>query len=203
MHRGSKITLLAAVGSALSLFAATAAQGDITTTVSGFGTVGGTFTSNSQYSYTHDSTEFSGASNQFDVGLESRFGLQATFDFGSGLSVTAQEVLRERQSTAFDPGTEWFYVKYAPNADWQVRLGRVVLPAFLYSDSRQVGMPFPGSGRPTKCMVSCLTTMWTVDRFPSRQRSANSSSIWKAAMGMRKAPLTSAPARRKRSTPRT
>src|SRR5581483_9600703 len=131
-----------AIGVALAL-AATSARADITTTISGFGTVGGSFTSNENYAYRHDASEFSGASNHFDVGLESRFGLQVKFDFGSGLSVTAQEVLRRRGDTDFDPGTEWAYLQYSPTSDWQVRLGRVVLPTFMYSDSRQVGFAQP------------------------------------------------------------
>jgi hypothetical protein len=144
MHRGFKRKLCAALGGAICWLAAAAAvQADVTTTVSGFGTVGGTFTSNSNYAFHHDASEFSGASNDFDIGLESRLGLQVRIDFGSGLSVTAQEVFRERESTSFDPGTEWFYAQYSPNSDWQIRLGRVVMAAFLYSDSRQVGYAMP------------------------------------------------------------
>lgn len=144
MHRGFNTTLRATFGCAvLGLAAATVAQADVTTTFSGFGTIGGTFTSNSNYTYHHDASEFSGASNQFDIPLESRLGLQARFDFGDGLSVTAQEVFRLRETTAFDPGTEWLYVQYSPNSDLQIRLGRVVLAAFLYSDSRQVGYALP------------------------------------------------------------
>ena len=143
MHLGYKTTCHAVVGAALALAAANAARADITTTLSGFGTVGGTFTGDSAYSFRHDASEFTGATNQFDIALESRVGVQAKFDFGSGFSVTAQEVLRQRGNTDFSPGTEWLYAQYSPNSDWQVRLGRVVLATFLYSDSRQVGFAAP------------------------------------------------------------
>lgn len=140
MREIKKRTVRAAVcATLLSGWAATAAADDITYTFSGYGTLGGTFTSNSLYSYHHDQGEPQGASNQFDVALESRLGLQAVVDFGSGFSVTAQELARERVAGDFALGTEWLYLQYAPDSAWKVRLGRVVLPVFLLSDSRNVG----------------------------------------------------------------
>lgn len=112
---------------------------DVTTTITGYGTVGGTFTSDGNYAYRHDVSEFGGATNQFDVGLESRLGVQAVFDFGSSFSVTAQEVARRRGSEDFALGTEWLYVQYSPSSDWKLRVGRVELATFLISDSREVG----------------------------------------------------------------
>ncbi len=132
-----------AVCVAAILGSASAARADVATTISGFGTVGGSFTSDGNYTFRHDASEFTGAANHFDVGLESRLGLQARFDFGAGLSVTAQEVLRRRGDSDFSQGMEWLYAQYAPNSEWQVRVGRVVLPTFLYSDSRQVGFAAP------------------------------------------------------------
>jgi hypothetical protein len=96
---------------ALMLAAGSVARADnvINTSISGFGTVGGTFTSDGNYAYRHDVTEFVGATNTFDVGLESRLGVQAIVDFGSGFSVTAQEVARRRESTNFNLDTAWLY----------------------------------------------------------------------------------------------
>jgi hypothetical protein len=122
---------------------AAAADNGINTTLSGYGTVGGTFTSDNNYAYTHDPTEFSGATHQFDVGLESRIGVQAVVDFGSGLSLTAQELARQRGNDAFSLGTEWLFLQYSPASDWKLRLGRVALTTFLFSDSREVGYATP------------------------------------------------------------
>ena len=143
MHLGQKAPGRIALAVALTLAASTAARADITTSFSGFGTVGGSFTSDSDYTYSHDASEFTKASNQFDIGLESRLGLQGKVDFGNGFSITAQEVFRERGSDEFDPGTEWLYVQYSPDSDLQIRMGRVVIPVFLFSDSRQVGYAAP------------------------------------------------------------
>lgn len=145
MREIKKRTVRAAVCATLLFgWVATAAADDaINFSVSGYGTLGGTFTSNSNYAYYHDATEFTGASNQFDVGLESRLGVQLVVDFGSGFSVTAQELAKQRGSDQFSLGTEWAYVQYAPNSDWKIRLGRVVQPVFLVSDSRNVGYAQP------------------------------------------------------------
>jgi hypothetical protein len=120
-----------------------AADEGITTTLNGYGTLGGTFTSNNNYVYHHDANEFSGANEQFDIGLESRIGLQARVNFGSGFSVTAQELIRQRGSDVFSLGTEWLYLQYEPDSHWTLRAGRVALGAFLYSDSREVGYAQP------------------------------------------------------------
>jgi len=145
MREIKKRTVRAAVcATLLSGWAAAAAADDITTTISGYGTLGGTFTTgDSQLQFHHDPTEFSGASSQFDVGLESRIGLQAVVDFGSGFSVTAQELIRKREFDSYSLGTEWLYIQYAPDSNLKVRLGRVVVGTFLLSDSRNVGYAAP------------------------------------------------------------
>jgi len=131
------------VGTALSTVVGAALADGITTSVGGFGTVGGTFTSDANYAYVHTPTEFSGASNSLDVGLESRIGVQAVVSFDSQWSVTAQEVAKLRGSSNFDPGTEWLYAQYQPESDLKLRLGRVVLPTFLLSDTINVGYAAP------------------------------------------------------------
>jgi hypothetical protein len=112
---------------------------EATITVSGYGTVGGTFTSDGSFAYRHDSTEFVGAGNQFDVGLDSRLGLQAVLEYGDKLSVTFQEVFRRRGASNFEPGTEWFYAQYAFTPYVDLRVGRIAIDTFLLSDSINVG----------------------------------------------------------------
>jgi hypothetical protein len=144
MHFTKAPTVLAFLCVAISLVIAPAASADgVTTTLSGYGTAGGSFTSDSSYAYRHDLSEYTGASNDLDIGLESRIGVQAVFDFGAQFSVTVQEVARERGDKTFDPGTEWFYAQYTPSSDWTLRLGRVALGTFLLSDSRLVGYADP------------------------------------------------------------
>jgi hypothetical protein len=136
----------AAVGAALLFAGATgtaAADEGITTTISGYGTLAGTFTSDNAFVYRHDGNEFTGANEQFDLGLESRIGLQGVVDFGQGFSITAQELIKQRGSDEFSLGTEWLYVQYNPDSHWKLRLGRVELAAFLLSESRNIGYAVP------------------------------------------------------------
>jgi hypothetical protein len=123
----------------LTLGGAASAEDGINTTVSGFGTVAGSFTNNENLQYRHDSTEFTGASNAFDVGTESRLGLQVVVDFGQALSFTGQEVVKKRQADSFSPGTEWLFMQYSPTPDLLLHLGRVAIDTFLLSDSINVG----------------------------------------------------------------
>lgn len=123
-------------------FSASYADG-ISTTISGFGTLGGTFVSNGGYQFVHDITEFKGASTQFDPGLDSRLGLQAVIDFGSGFDFTAQEVLRQRGNDAFSPGAELLFVQYSPTPMFIFRLGRFDDNLFLTSEVLNVGYASP------------------------------------------------------------
>jgi hypothetical protein len=123
----------------LALAASASAEDAITTTVSGFGTVAGTLTDNGSLEYRHDSTEFNGASNAFDIGTESRLGVQVVVDFGHGLSFTGQEVVKKRESDSFSPGTEWLFLQYSPTPGLLLHLGRVAIDTFLMSDSINVG----------------------------------------------------------------
>jgi hypothetical protein len=126
----------------------------ITTSFSGYGTVGGTFTSDGKYAYVHNSTEFTGASNSFDVGLDSRIGVQAVVNFDPQWSITAQEEAKLRGSSEFDPGTEWLYAQYQPEPALKLRLGRVVLPTFLASDTINVGYAVPWFRAPNEVYAS-------------------------------------------------
>jgi hypothetical protein len=124
----------------LGSFGAHAASEDgVSTTFSGYGTVAGTFTDDGDAQYIPYANMFKGPTNHLDVGFESRLGLQGTARFDPKFSVTAQVLAQRRGDKDFDPGVEWLYGQYSPVDSLDVRLGRVVLPAFLLSDSRYVG----------------------------------------------------------------
>jgi hypothetical protein len=142
-------TVLKAISAAILSMAASAAWADgISTSLSGYGTVGGSFISDGKYAYYHSATEFTGASNSLDIGLESRLGVQAVVSFDPHWSITAQEVFKLRGSSNFDPGTEWLFVQYQPDSNLKLRLGRVVLPVFLISDTLNVGYAAPWFSAP-------------------------------------------------------
>jgi hypothetical protein len=126
----------------------TQADSEFNTTISGFGTIGGTYTGDSAYTYYHNGSEFKATNSQFDLGLDSRVGVQADFTYGTDLSVIVQEEAKRRGSDNFSPGTEWAFLQYAPTSDVKLRLGRVALATFLMSDSRDVGYAQPWFNAP-------------------------------------------------------
>jgi hypothetical protein len=147
--RCAETTVIKATWAAIMSMAASVTLADgISTSVSGYGTVGGTFTSDGHYAYFHNETEFTGASNSFDVGLDSRIGVQAVVSFDSQWSVTAQELAKLRGDSNFHPDTEWLFAQYQPDSDLKLRLGRVVLPVFLLSDTINVGYAAPWFNAP-------------------------------------------------------
>jgi hypothetical protein len=141
MHIDKRSPLGASVSVILALSLGQVAQADdgFTTTVSGYGTIGGTYTGNSAYTYVQNGSEFKATNSQFDLGVDSRIGAQATFTYGTDLSVIVQEEAKRRGSDNFSLGTEWVYLQYKPTDDLKLRLGRVALATFLMSDFRDVG----------------------------------------------------------------
>ena len=118
--------------------------------ISGFGTLAGTVTDKSDLEFRTSLGQSKGVNSMLDLGADSRFGLQGVVDFGQGLTVTAQ-VLSQRQRTDntatsnrdFDLGIEWLNAQYAITPQLDVRMGRVVLPSFMFSESRNVGYSQP------------------------------------------------------------
>lgn len=75
--------------------------------------------------------------------VDSRVGAQLTGTFGSHLTVIGQVVAEQRVDGSYDPHLEWANVKYAFSPTTSVRVGRIVLPAFMVSDFRKVGYANP------------------------------------------------------------
>jgi hypothetical protein len=138
---------------AAGLLAAGAAKADeanINYKISGFGTIALTSTSAHDLQFRSSLNQSVGANNTPDLGVDSHFGLQGVVNFSPDLSLTAQMLALRRRVDAtatsnreFDPGIEWLMVKYAPSSNLDLRMGRVVLPAFMISDSRNVGYAQP------------------------------------------------------------
>jgi len=149
---------------ALSLALASLAhaqESGITHKISGYGTVAGTFTDTNDAQFVGSINKFKGATKQIDTGVDSRLGLQGVVNFDSKFSMTAQALMQRRQAKDFDVGLEWFYGQYAVVPGVDVRLGRVLIPAFLLSDSLNVGYAQPWMRAPVEVYAQMLTN--TVD----------------------------------------
>jgi len=136
------LTVMAAVAATLCCTSAEAAGSlDDIFSISGFGTVGFTYSSEDQADFTgrYVQPTGAGASEKWGYGVDSRMGLQVNGQFTTNLSVVVQGVVERQYDNEFRPGIEWANIKYQFTPDWSVRLGRVVAPTYLYSESSKIG----------------------------------------------------------------
>jgi len=106
-------------------------------TLKGFGTIGAVVTDTNEAQLRRTANQASGADKDVDFGVDSRLGMQATAKWNDIFSLTGQ-VLVER--SAYKPANlEWLYGEAKLPAGFTVKLGRMVLPTFMVSDSRSVG----------------------------------------------------------------
>jgi hypothetical protein len=108
----------------------------------GFGTIGVARSDTDRAEYVIGN-QMAGAMENFDYKTDSKLGLQGTFAPKSWLSGTVQVLTEERASREFTTQIEWAYLKVQPIADLSIRYGKMELPLFLISDSRNVGYTTP------------------------------------------------------------
>jgi hypothetical protein len=139
------------------------ADTDVTYKISGFGTLGAVMTNTDDTEFRTAFEQQKGAGKSPDLGVDSKLALQGTLSFGEDFGVTAQILARRRDGEDFDPRFEWLYAQYAGVPNLNLKAGRVVLPAFLVSDTREVGYAIPWSRVPA--MVYATMPVDTVDGF--------------------------------------
>ena len=110
-------------------------------TFGGYGTLGVVNSDNDQADYLVDAFKPNGPgyTRRWSPDVDSRIGLQASAAFGSRLSAVVQVLAQQRHDDTYTPVIEWANVKYEVTPDLSVRVGRVVLPIFMVTDSRRVG----------------------------------------------------------------
>lgn len=139
-----------AAAAMMAACAAHAEEGGIQYKVSGFGTIAATTTDEGDQEFRAGLYQSQGAGSNLDLGVDTKFGVQGQVLFNPQFSVTAQLLAqRKRVDTAVDSnrdldiGVEWLFAQYTPKPGVDLRLGRVVMPAFMISDSRSVGYAQP------------------------------------------------------------
>lgn len=132
--------LLCAMG--LGIYASPA-KADVQYKFSGFGTLGAVKTTNDDTEFRQSIQQYSGATTKVDLGVDSRLAVQGSAIWGNGVTVTAQVLGQRLGDEDFNMGFEWLYAQYTGIEGLDLKAGRVVLPAFLVSDSRLVGYASP------------------------------------------------------------
>lgn len=137
MVHQSRISL--AVGLALACAGAQADWSNDWVRVSGFGTAAVTKNTSDNTYYRLGMLQPSGARDGYDGGALNKIGLQSTLTATPWLSATAQVVSQRQYDDGYDPVFDWAFVKVKPLDSVAVRMGRLVLPGFMVSESRNVG----------------------------------------------------------------
>jgi hypothetical protein len=121
-------------------FAATAyAQDTSPISIAGFGTAALTKTNTDLAEFSRAS-QASGAGKDARTGVDSDFGVQATAKWDDRLSFTAQGLARKHgENDQYSAELAWAFAKYKVSDDFSVRLGRIGLPIYMISDSRNIG----------------------------------------------------------------
>jgi hypothetical protein len=108
-------------------------------TVGGFGTLGTVKTNTDAAQFVRDGQP-SGATKTLSEKVDSNLAVQATARVNSWLSATVQILDAQRQYSSYmTADVSWAYLKIDPIENLTFKLGRVELPLFAISDSRDIG----------------------------------------------------------------
>jgi hypothetical protein len=76
----------------------------------------------------------------FDLKEESLLGLQGLIKFNKNLSATAQVIIRGQDD--YKPDLEQFFISYDISNHWNMKLGKIRNPVYLFSDSMDIHYSF-------------------------------------------------------------
>ena len=112
---------------------------------SGFGTVGETHSSEGNADFVASIFQPNGAGHtrNWSPEVDSLIGGQLSARITPALSAVVQVIAEQNYDGTFRPHVEWANIKYQFTPDFSVRIGRMELPTFLFSDTRKVGYTYP------------------------------------------------------------
>ncbi|MEO8136548.1 MAG: hypothetical protein ABI831_21550 [Betaproteobacteria bacterium] len=141
-----KLGVLAALAAALHTSGAGAVDFDTSRfSFGGFGTLGAVHSSEDQADFTSNIFKPDGAgySDSWSADVDSLIGAQVTLNVTPRLSAVLQVIAEQNYDHSHRPHLEWANIKYQFTPDFSVRVGRSVVPTFLYSEARKVAYSYP------------------------------------------------------------
>jgi hypothetical protein len=137
--------LIAILGSPLGAYAASADTSPSIFSFSAFGTLGVVHSSEDRADFTASplAPDGPGFTDAWSPDVDSRLGAQVMARFTPQLSAMLQVISEQRYNDTYTPHVEWANITYQPIPELSLRVGRIVLPTFLISDSRKVGYANP------------------------------------------------------------
>jgi hypothetical protein len=120
--------------------------------INGFGTLGQVHSSQERADFVFDNLQPKGAgrNHQWSGDVDSRLGVQFTFNPTPRLSAVLQVVSEYRWDNSYAPAINWANIKYRFTPELSVRVGRIALASFLASDSRKIGYSNSTARPPTE-----------------------------------------------------
>ncbi len=111
----------------------------------GFGTLGVVHSSEDQADFTSSIFKPNGAghSHAWSVAVDSLIAGQVTARFTPKLTAVIQVIVEQRYDNTYWPHVEWANIKYQFTPNFSMRVGRIVLSDFLFSDTRKVAYTYP------------------------------------------------------------
>lgn len=139
------IALMAVPLCVLGADTADPASGPSMFSFSAFGTVGEVHSSEDKADFTNSIFQPNGAgySRSWSPEVDSLIGGQISARITPELSAVLQVIAEQNYDGTYTPHVEWANIKYQLTPDLSVRIGRVELPTFLFSDTRKVGYTYP------------------------------------------------------------
>src|ERR1700691_1827451 len=146
--RGCKLPVMALMSISISAVAADAVDSGTSPSIfsfSGFGTVGEVHSSQDSADFANSVFQPNGAgyTRSWSPEVDSLIGGQISARITPQLSAVLQVIAEQNYDGTFRPHVEWANIKYQITPDLSVRIGRVELPTFLFSDTRKVGYTYP------------------------------------------------------------
>lgn len=105
---------------------------------SGFGTLAASSTDDKNVGH-HFPFQKNYKADQWATDVDTRMGVQLDVNRGGTFSGVLQLTAMQRDKGEFRADVEWANVMWTINEAWRVRVGRMVTPVFMQSDSRFVG----------------------------------------------------------------
>lgn len=108
----------------------------------GFGTLGVARSTSDQGEFVRDLSQPSGLNRNWSAKIDTLLGVQANYQVRDDLEAVVQAVSRYRYDGSFRPELTWAFLKFDPNPQLSLRLGRVGTEFYMLADSRMVGYSY-------------------------------------------------------------
>ncbi len=130
--------------------------------VQGFGTIGVVRTNNDQIDYVtsvRNQANGAGHTRTYDFMQDSRLGIHIDAKINSKWSANFQAVENRTAMNDWVPEIRWASIKYQATPDLFLRIGRIAVPSYVYSDSVSLGYTYPWVRLPTE-IYSKIPSKW-------------------------------------------